>query len=64
MKINNTKELIQEICKRQEGVGKGLNAREVGEVLRHFGDIFLESQDLAPLHILLKNARRRAKSKK
>lgn len=40
--IKNIRELIQEICKRQKGVGKGLNARQVGEVLRHLGDIDLE----------------------
>lgn len=37
----NQNELVKEICKREQGVNKGLNAAQVKAVLRHLGDISL-----------------------
>ena len=35
----NQNELVKEICKREQGVGKGLNVAQVKTVLRHLGGI-------------------------
>ena len=38
----NQNELAKEICKREQGEGRGLNIAQVKTVLRHLGDIELE----------------------
>lgn len=37
----NGNQLVKEICRREKGVGKGLNAAQVKTILRHLGDIAL-----------------------
>ena len=55
----NQNDLVKEICKREQGVGKGLNAAQVKTILRHLGDIVFENEDDSILKKIMRSAKRR-----